>query len=388
MPPTKKKAAKKKAAPKNPLPNLVAVVGSDEGAVKERALALSAELTPEGGDEFSVDIIDGVAENADHASRICASTLQALQTLPFFGGEKLVWLKNLNFAANTQTGRAQASLEGLEMLAEYLKSGSLGLDIRFLISAPDIDKVRSFFLTLKKFARLEVFDKAAGSEDWERAVLPFVSARAKSLGLHFSPDLLEHFVHAAGDDTRIAANELEKLDLYLGARREVTSDDIAAIVSLGRGGVIFEIGNAIGHRDLARAIDRVDHFLFRGESAIGILLGGIVPKVRSLLIARDLLERLKIPPGGSYNSFLSKASRHPEHKIAHLPRTKDGTKLNLYPVFLASNEARQFTLAELRHGLEACLTANFALVQSSLDHQLVLHRLLGKLLASGKRRPR
>ncbi len=386
MPPAKKKVPKKQAAAKAKLPNLHVVAGSDEGAVKERALALSRELTPAGGDDFSVDLIDGVAENAEHAGRICSTTLQALQTLPFFGGEKLVWLKNVNFAANTPTGRAEVSLEGLEMLADYLKSGDLAPDVRFLISAPDIDKVRSFFLTLKKLANLEVLDKPAGGEDWERAVMPYVSERAKQLGLRFSPEVLEHFVHAAGDDTRIAGNELEKLDLLIGPRREVTDDDVAASVSLGRGGIIFEIGSAIGRRDLATAIDRVDHFLFRGESAIGILLGGIVPKVRSLLIARDLQERLGVDPGGSYNTYLAKASRHPDHKIAHLPRTKDGSKLNLYPVFLAANEARRFTLAELRDGLEACLAANFALVQSSLDHQLVLHRLLGKLLAGRRRR--
>jgi DNA polymerase-3 subunit delta len=67
-----------------------------------------------------------------------------------------------------------------------------------------------------------------------------------------------------------------------------------------------------------------------------------------------------------------------------LPRKKDGG-LSVYPLFLAAQESRQFTEAELRHGLQACLRANHRLVGSSLDPRVVLSQLLIEILAPAPR---
>jgi len=374
MPTAKKKTATKQA-------NIYAVIGNDEAQVKEAALKISKDLTPPDAGEFGTEIIDGIAENSDHAGKICADTIQALQTLPFFGGDKLVWLKNTNFAGDTVTGRAKGALEGLENLLDILKGG-IPPDVKFLFSATDIDKRRSFYKGINKLANISVFDRPdVGRGGWEADVMSYVSKRARTMGLSFAPGALEHFVSVAGEDTRIVQNELEKLDIYLGdGNREARPEDVQAIVSLGRGGVVFEIGNAIGKRDLANALELVDHFLFRGESAVGILLAAIVPKVRNLLLARDLEERLGIR-AGNYRSYESAVSRQPASATAHLPKKKDGAP-SVYPLFLASGESRKFSLGQLKTALAACLEANHRLVQSALDPKLVLHQLLTKILAN------
>src|SRR5436309_7756771 len=74
-----------------------AVVGSDESEVKRAAGELARELLPAGAGDFGMDAIDGAAGNADEAATRIHQTIEALLTLPFFGGEKLVWLKNANF---------------------------------------------------------------------------------------------------------------------------------------------------------------------------------------------------------------------------------------------------------------------------------------------------
>lgn len=372
MPPAKKKTA----APKST--NLFAVVGSDDGKVKEAALKLSQKLAPPEAGDFGIEIIDGIAENAEHAGRICADTIQAIQTLPFFGGEKLVWLKSCNFAADNVTGRAKSALEGLENLAEILAAGFPN-DVRFLISAPEIDKRRSFYKNLIKLADTTVLDKADSRDGWEGNAASYVSKLARERNLNFRRDALEFFVAKAGENSTILQNELEKLDTYLGPdNRDVTTAHVSAIVSLGRGGIVFEIGDAIGKRDLPRAIRLVDHFLFRGESAIGILLAAFVPKLRSLLYAKDLEIRLRVK-AGNYPSYKSAIDRADPTDVAHLPRTKKG-EISAYPLFLASGEARRFPLEHLQKSLENCLTANRQLVTTSLDHKLVLHQLLAKIL--------
>jgi len=114
--------------------SIFAVVGSDEAETKRRAIELAGELTPEQGLEFGVDTIDGMTDNADQAVLRIRQVKEAIQTLPFFGRDKLVWLKNANFLSDTGPGRSAAVQEALEDLKEFLARG-LPNGVRFLLSA-------------------------------------------------------------------------------------------------------------------------------------------------------------------------------------------------------------------------------------------------------------
>src|ERR1700722_6778493 len=152
MPPRKKSVKASETS------SIFAVMGSDEGETKRRAKELASELTPEQGGAFGVDTIDGTAENGEQAVLRIRQTKEAIQTLPFFGREKLVWLKNVNFMADTVTGRSAAVQEALEDLKEVLDAG-LPDGVRFLLSASEVDKRRSFFKSLGKLAKVEQFDR-------------------------------------------------------------------------------------------------------------------------------------------------------------------------------------------------------------------------------------
>src|SRR5687768_16963382 len=91
--------------------NIHAVIGSDDVEVKRVAKELSLKLSP--GGEFGADIIDGQADNAEGAAQRIYQTIEALNTFGFFGGGKLVWLKNANFLADDRTGNAQSTLDAL-----------------------------------------------------------------------------------------------------------------------------------------------------------------------------------------------------------------------------------------------------------------------------------
>jgi DNA polymerase-3 subunit delta len=85
--------------------NIYAVVGSDESEVKRVAAELAAKLAPPDAGEFGLEIIDTCADNVDQAVSRIRSAIDALQTLPFFGGGKLVWLKNANCLGDSVIGR-------------------------------------------------------------------------------------------------------------------------------------------------------------------------------------------------------------------------------------------------------------------------------------------
>src|SRR5881227_4338445 len=102
--------------------SIYAVVGSDEAEVKRAAAELATKLTrPEAGD-FGLEVIDGAVDNAEQAAARIRSTIEALQTLPFMGSGKLVWLKNANFLGDSPMGRTTRVQDALEELSGTIAS--------------------------------------------------------------------------------------------------------------------------------------------------------------------------------------------------------------------------------------------------------------------------
>ena len=365
--------------PKTAAKNITAVVGSDEGAVKARARELAGQLAPEDAGEFGVEIIDGAADNAATGAARVHETIAALQTLPFFGG-KLVWLKSANVLADSPIGRSNGVLEALEALLALLQNG-LAPDIRFLLSATETDKRRTFYKGLSKVADMHVFEKLDSSRSgWEEEAAVLVEERARACGLELSGEASELFTLLTGGDTRQIDNELEKLDLYLGPdTRQVDAATVRALVPMSRAGVIFELGNAISRRDLDGALDLIGQLLYQGESAIGLLLVAIVPTVRNLLLVKDLQTRYRLARPTSPFGFGKSLERLSEEATAHLPRKKDGT-VNTFGLGFAAVEAHRFGLDQLREGMAACLQANVQLVTGQMEPRLALERAVIGLL--------
>lgn len=371
-------AAKSKAAAAT---QIHAILGSDEAEVKRVARDLAVELTPASGGDFGCDIIDGSVNGADEAASRVHSTIEALLTFPFFGGEKLVWLKSATFLADDQTGRSQAVLEALEKLTATLQKG-VPESTRFLMSAVGVDKRRSFYKSLAKVAKVTVFDKLDTSKSgWEEAAGGLVRDLAGERGLTLSSEAEELFVMFTGGERRVIESELDKLDLYLGEdRRSVTGDEVRLLVPLSRAGIVFELGNAIAERNLSRALSLLDQLLFQGESAIGIMYASVIPTVRNLLLVKDLMTRHKLSRPAQPFYFGKTLEKLPAEAIAHLPRKKDGT-LNAFPLGIAASHAHRYQADELRAALGACLEANVQLVTSSLEPSVALSQLLVKVIA-------
>ena len=385
MPKSKSKAASA---------NIHAVVGSDEAEVKRVATELATNLTPPGAGDFGLEVIDGAADNADQAATRIRSTIEALQTLPFFGSTKVVWLKNANFLGDDQKARSGTVQSALEELSELLDRG-FGSEITFLISATEVDKRRGFYKALVKRAELQVFDRLdSGRAGWEEEATEIVQRRAKKRKLQFDDDALDLFVLLTGGDTRQIENELEKIDTYCStgfqpvgqagptakmAVPRITIDIVREIVPLSRAGIIFELSNALAVRDLELALTLVRRLLDQGESAIGILLAAIMPTIRNLLLAKNLMERHGLPRPHSPFQFISAINRLPAKATEHLPRKKDGS-VNAYALGIAAQHAHHFNTSQLIEAMQACLTANVQLVTTQLDHELVLTEVVVKLL--------
>jgi DNA polymerase-3 subunit delta len=161
----------------------------------------------------------------------------------------------------------------------------------------------------------------------------------------------------------------------------VNLETVRTLVPMSRTGVIFELGNALAARDLEGALALVRQLLDQGEKAIGILLVTIIPTVRNLLLAKDLMQRYRLPRPSAPYTFGSTLNRLPPEATEHLPRKKDGS-ISAFPLGIAAMQAHRFETEQLIAGLEACLAANLQIVTTQLDHQLILNQVVIKLLVS------
>src|SRR5215469_8153118 len=225
MPKTKTKAVNTK---------IYAVVGSDEAEVKRVAAELAQKLVPDEAGDFGLEVIDGAADNADQAAARIQSAIEALQTLPFFGSTKLVWLKNANFLGDDPKARSGTVQSALEELSALIDNG-FGPEVTLLISGTDVDKRRSFYKMLVKRAELQAFDRVDSARGgWEEEATEIARQRAKKRKLQFDDDALDLFVLLTGGDTRQIENELEKIETFLGEDRSVRLELVRQLVPVSR----------------------------------------------------------------------------------------------------------------------------------------------------------
>ena len=105
--------------------------------------------------------------NSGEALKALARLREALQTLPFFGSGKVVWLQNCNFLGDERAASAQAVTAALAELAQELKAFLLAKRPACSISAGKVDKRKVFFKTLDKIGTVESFAGwSVDDRDW------------------------------------------------------------------------------------------------------------------------------------------------------------------------------------------------------------------------------
>jgi len=365
--------AVKEAAP------LVLVCGEDEFAVKQRAKQIYRTWTEKLGG-LDHEIIDATVANSG----------EALQTLPFFGSGKVIWLQNCNFLGDERAATAQAVTESLGALAQELKDFSWD-NVRLLITAGKVDKRKIFYKAVDKIGSVESFaglsvddrDWAAQAENWASKAL---GERKKEI----SQEALAELVNRVGPSARELDNEAEKLALYVGGRKQIELEDVEAICIRNKNARAFALGDALGERNLPTLLQRLDEELWEVKldpqrSEIGLLYG-LIAKVRVMLLLKEMVREGWIKPEVDYGRFKAQLERVPADK---LPADKrfNPLALNPYVLYKALPQIRRYSEEELVQAMELLLQCNRRLVGSGLDEALVLQQTLVQIVSGDGQQP-
>ena len=307
--------------------------GSDEDAVKKTAADLAVKLAPD--DPMNLETIDGRALTVDEAVTSIGRVREAILTLPFFGGGKLVWWKAVNFFDETGVGRLASVKEALESLQPDLEKVD-GTSVTLLISAQGIHKGRSFSKALLKLAQAKYFDLPDLRKTSEDEIIFQIERRMKAAGLRPGPGAAERFFQATGIDTAAWSQELEKLSLFAGeGTAELTAQDVNRIISGSREVLIWDFCHAVLSGEAKLALAQLSALLAQDESEVGILIL-MAGQVRMAALAAVLRENrmLKLNRG----NFAS-ASVSPEGE-AYLPRKKSGEPISTYSLGQAAQRSQ------------------------------------------------
>jgi len=370
---------KASAAAKNP--NLHFVTGSDEAEVRIKAKGLAAELAPIDAGEFGLEVIEAPADSVDCSVDMVESTLQAVLTLPFFGGGKLVWMKGVTFLKDSVQGRSEFVQAALEKLLKVLEEG-VPEGITLLVSAPEPDKRKSFYKSLCSLANTTLCDKPDfGFNGTEDDLIDWVIRRCRERGVKIDEQAAVVLTTRVGANTGQLDAELAKLVTSSGEGIVISEQLVRDLVPFTRSGGIFDLSDAINKRNLPLCLDTLAQLRRQGENTIGILLAAIVPTVRNLLIAKDLMERHRLKPPAQANYFTSELNRLSSKQTAHLPRKKDGS-INYYSIGLAAMNSRLFKREHLVSAFLACRDTNQKLLSGYGSEETLLTQLLVRIVAN------
>jgi DNA polymerase-3 subunit delta len=274
--------------------NFIFICGNDDFLVgragKERYAALAGEVT----DEFSRETINGFAANVAEVEGAVNRFREAIQTVSMFGGKRVVWLKDVNFLADTVTGRAESTLVLVEDLQQILAAVNPE-ETAVLITAAPIDRRRSFPKWCEKNADFKLL--GGDGDSASEALAGVAVAEARSLGTSFAPGAVELMLAKVGANTRLIVEETRKLATFAlpegpgqaGEQATITEAHVAELTPNVAEGDFFEAAEAFFSGDLKWTLAALHRHFFTGGDARPVI-SALQNRNRILLQVRALVD--------------------------------------------------------------------------------------------------
>ena len=308
------------------------ICGSDDYLVacegKRRHDALAAEIT----DEFSRDTINGAANNVSEVETAINRFRESVQTIPMFGGRRLVWLKDVNFLGDSKTAGAESTLKLIEDLQEILAANNPA-QVAILVTASPVDKRRSFYKWCEKNADLTATD--GEGTDGLATLAAAVTSEAQALGVVFAGGAAELLLAKVGPNTRLLVEETRKLANNLDENeRAITEAHVEELTPNTAEGDFFESAELFFTGNLRKTLDALRRQFFSAADPSKLarpLLAALQNRNRLLLQLRALVHAgdIKVTSRGIDKYTFDKAAA-PDSYGRHFIGVTEKSSYNLF----------------------------------------------------------
>ena len=308
-------------------PNFIFICGADDFIVnrlgKERFDALVAEAQ---ADDFSREVVSGFAVNVDEVETAVNRFRDAVQTVPMFGGKRVLWFKDLNFLADTVTGRADGTLKQVEALQELLEKAKVD-EVAIVITAASIDRRRAFLKWAEGHAD---FTLAGGDGEAGGAALAAVGlAEAEGFGATFGAGAIELLLQKVGANTRLLTEETRKLATYAGEGGVIEEANVEELTPNFAEGDFFAAAERFFAGDLRGTLVELQRHFFAGGDARPIIIA-MQNRNRILIQVRVLMDAGELRAPGPYGFDKAAWSRAQAAYSEHFGGDVEKSAYNLF----------------------------------------------------------
>lgn len=244
--------------------NFRMIAGADDFLVTRLGKTAFAEMSKDATDEFSVETIDGAANNLGEVEAAVKNFTLAVTTMPMFGGRKTVWFKDISFLADSVTGRAEGTLTKVEDLQEVLSQIDPD-QVDVLLTASPVDRRRAFYKWCSKNSQME-WVAAPGDRKEGLDLSAFAREEAKRSGVTITAGGAEILLAKINGNTRLIVEEIAKLATYLGKEGGAIDEKLVVelVPNFGEGD-FFESVDAFYSLNLERTLGALHQHFFTGN---------------------------------------------------------------------------------------------------------------------------
>ncbi len=355
------------------------ICGADDFLVgrlgKTRFSALAEEVT----DEFSREVISGFANNVGDVETAVNQFREAVQTVSMFGGRRLVWLKDVNFLADSVTGRSEGTLKQVESLQHLLETNNPA-DVAILVTASPVDRRRAFPKWCEKHGD---FTLVGGGDDAD-ALAGIVLAEARALEIKIDADAVALMLAKVGANTRLLIEEVRKLATHAAEGAAITEADVAELTPNVAEGDFFEPAEAFCSGNLKWTLEALQRHFFTGGDARPII-SALQNRNRILLQVRALLDAGAVKAGGrGLNGLAEAGSTYGRHFVGATEKSSFNVfSQNAWYVGKLANGGRLPALRRLIDNQQEFITAFEEIIRRPKeDQEDVLREMAVRCLAA------
>ncbi len=280
---------------------------------------------------MNVDYFEGKSCSVD-------KIIDACQTMPFFSEKRLVILQDTKLLV---TGRK----DDAERMANFIKD--IPPSTILIFDEAEIDKRGKLYKKINELGRCVEFKPLTESE-----LIRWVKKIFNERGKDISGQEIMYFLGTIEDSMEAILNEAEKLASYTGSRAVITKQDIDDICSKSLNSRIFEMIDAIGMKNSAKAMEIYSNLLLLKEQPIMILS----------LIARQFRLMYK-------SLVLSKEGKSADEAARALNEKSFVIKKCL-------EQGRNFSQGALKKAVDDCLKADIGIKTGKIGDKLAVEVLI------------
>jgi DNA polymerase-3 subunit delta len=267
--------------------------------------------------------------------------VQAARTLPMMAKRRMVLLRDAD----------EMKADQLALLIPYVSSPAA--ETCLVLTGEKADQRLKIFGAWKKHGQLVKLDPL-----YERQLPGFVREEGRARGVRFEPGAAERLCDEIGADLGQLADAVERLAIFTGgpggAERAVAVKDVEECIASTRQRSVFELAEAVGEGNRARALVVLEAMIGARESGVRIV-AMLARHVRQLWMAYQLGRRAS--------------------------KAEVAAALGIPPFFVDGivAQARRLDRAALERMHDALYRTDVALKSSRLDDGRVLERLVLEL---------